>query len=107
MKFETEEPTHRALPPLGYAFEYLVNMNALVPANAQRGAVHKTDAGTFAKKNLLDEQCQRKSHLSLAQQIDCTRQPVGTAGEGVCRLYPNRNALGNGEIGASPPTWRR
>jgi len=65
MKLETEEPTRRAVAPLGYTFEYLVDMNALVPANAQRGAVHKTDAGTFASKNLLDEQCQGKSHLSL------------------------------------------
>ena len=36
--------------------------------------------------------------LSQAQQIDCTRQPVGTDSEGVCRLYPNRNALGNGSL---------
>ena len=55
MKFETEEPTHGAFSSLGYTLEYLVDMNALIPANAQRCAVDKTDTGAFAQKSLLDE----------------------------------------------------
>ena len=65
MKFETEEPTHGAFSSLGYTLEYLVDMNALIPANAQRCAVDKTDTGAFAQKSLLDEWNQGYCHFSL------------------------------------------
>lgn len=64
MKLEPEEPTHGALASSDYALEYLVDMNALVAATVQRGAVHKTDDRTFVQKNLPDEQDQEKSHFS-------------------------------------------
>ena len=34
VQFETEEPTHRAFPSLGYTLENFVNMYSLVPADA-------------------------------------------------------------------------
>ena len=65
MQLETEEPSHGAFSSLGNTLEYLVDMNTLIPANAQRGTVDKTDAGAFAQKNLLDEQSQGDGYLSL------------------------------------------
>ena len=53
MQFETEKPSHGTLAPLGYTLEYLVNVYLLVPTDAKRCAVHKTDASTLAQKNLL------------------------------------------------------
>ena len=56
MQFETEEPTHRTFPSLGYAFENFVNMYSLVPADAQGCTVNKAYARAFAQEDLLDKQ---------------------------------------------------
>ena len=56
VQFETEEPTHRAFPPLGYTFENLVNMYSLVLADTQWRAVNKAYARAFARQDLLDKQ---------------------------------------------------
>jgi hypothetical protein len=48
MEFESEEPSKGTFTSLGNTLEYLVNMNPLIPANTQRGAVHETDASTLA-----------------------------------------------------------
>lgn len=47
MKFESEEPPHGALSPLGYAFEDLVHLYPLVLAHSKWCAVDKTNAGAF------------------------------------------------------------
>ena len=65
VKLETEEPAHRALAPLGDAFESLMNMDALILAHPEWCAVHKTDAGAFAQKHLLDEKGQRNCDVLL------------------------------------------
>ena len=65
VQFESEEPSHRALPSPGNAFESLMNMNTLIPAHPERCAVHKTDAGAFAQKRLLDEKDQRDCDVLL------------------------------------------
>ena len=65
VKLESEEPAHRALAPLGDAFESLVNMDALILAHPEWCAVHKTDAGAFAQKHLLDEKGQRNCDVLL------------------------------------------
>ena len=56
MQFETKEPTHRAFPSLGYAFENFVNMYSLVFADTQWCTVNKAYARAFAQEDLLDKQ---------------------------------------------------
>ena len=56
MQFETEEPTHRTFPSLGYAFENFVNMYSLVFADTQWCAVNEAYARAFAQQDLLDKQ---------------------------------------------------
>ena len=57
MELEAPKPSHRTFPALGDAFEYLVDVNALVLhfvqvqaelAHAQRHAVHEADVCAFA-----------------------------------------------------------
>lgn len=48
MQFETEEPSHRAFPSLGYAFENFVNMYPLILADTQWGAVYEAYVRAFA-----------------------------------------------------------
>ena len=64
VKFESKEPTHGAFTSLCDAFECLVNMDSLIPAYTQRGAVHKADACTLAQENLLDEHYQWDGNLT-------------------------------------------
>ena len=56
VQFETEEPTHRAFPSLGYTLENFVNMYSLVPADAQGCTVDKAYARAFSQQNFLDKQ---------------------------------------------------
>ena len=70
VQFETVEPAHRALSPLGDPPEHLVEMNALVPADAQRGAVHETDARADAHAAPLHEQDERNGDFPF--QLDET-----------------------------------
>ena len=65
MKLETEEPAHGALPSLGNALEYLVDVYALVLAHTQRRAVHEADTGAFAQEHFLDKDGERYSSLLL------------------------------------------
>ena len=65
VKLESEEPAHRALAPLGDAFESLVNMDALIPAHPKWRAVHEADARAFAQKHLLDEKGKRDCDVLL------------------------------------------
>lgn len=58
VQLESEEPAHGAFSPLGNALENLMNVYSLVPADAKRRAVNKTDACAFAQQNLLDKQSQ-------------------------------------------------
>ena len=67
MQFEAVEPSHRTLPPLGESLEYLVEMDALVPAHAQGGAVHETDARAGSHAASIHEQ-DEGDHLTL--QLD-------------------------------------
>jgi hypothetical protein len=55
MQFETEEPSHGTLTPLGYTLEYFMDMYPLIPAYPQRSAVHETDACAFSQQHFLDE----------------------------------------------------
>ena len=68
MQFETVEPSHRTLPPLGESLEYIVGADALVPAHAQGGAVHETDARAGSHAASIHEQDERNHHLTL--QLD-------------------------------------
>ena len=68
MQFEAVEPSHRTLPPLGESLEYLVEADALVPAHAQGGAVHETDARAGSHAASIHEQDERNHHLTL--QLD-------------------------------------
>lgn len=65
VEFEAIKPSHRALSTLGETFEDFVEMDALVPANAQRGAVHEADARTGSHAALLHEQDERDGNLPL------------------------------------------
>ena len=65
VKLETEEPAHRALAPLGDAFESLMNMDALILAHPEWCAVHEADARAFAQKHLLDEKGKRDCDVLL------------------------------------------
>ena len=56
MQLEAKEPTHRAFPSLGYAFENFVNMYSLVFADKQWCAVDEAYTPTFAQQDLLDKQ---------------------------------------------------
>ena len=56
MQLEAKEPTHRAFPSLGYAFENFVNMYSLVFADTQWCAVDEAYPRTFAQQDLLDKQ---------------------------------------------------
>ena len=56
MQLEAKEPTHRAFPSLGYAFENFVNMYSLVFADTQWCAVDEAYTRTFAQQDLLDKQ---------------------------------------------------
>ena len=62
MQLEAVEPTQRAFAALGYAFENLVHMYALIATYTQQGAVHETDACTFAWQTLLDEDNKPDDH---------------------------------------------
>ena len=64
VKLESKEPAHGAFASLCDALEGLVNMDPLILAYTQRGTVHKADACTFAKQNLLDEHYQRDCDLT-------------------------------------------
>lgn len=68
MQFEAVEPSHRTLPPLGESLEYLVGADALVPAHAQGGAVHETDARAGSHAASIHEQDEGDHHLTL--QLD-------------------------------------
>ena len=59
MQLKTEEPSHRAFPPLSYTLEDFMDMYPLVPAYPERSAVHKAYASAFTKQHLLDEKSQR------------------------------------------------
>ena len=61
MQLEPKEPPHGAFASLSDALECLVDMNALVPANSQRGAVNEADSCALAQQDLLDEKRQRDS----------------------------------------------
>lgn len=65
MQFEAEEPSHGALAFSGYALEYFMNVYSLVEAYPRRSAVNEGDACTFAKKNPLNENGKRDSHVFL------------------------------------------
>lgn len=65
VQFETIEPTHRALSPLGKSFEDLVQMDALVSANTQGGTIHEADSGAASHAALLHEQDEWHGNLSL------------------------------------------
>ena len=65
VQFETIEPSHRALVPLGKSLENPVEMDALVLADAQSRTVDKADPRAAAQAALLDEQDERYSNLSL------------------------------------------
>ena len=56
VQFETEEPTHRAFPSLGYAFENFVNMYSSVLTDTQWCTVNKAYTRAFAQEDLLDKQ---------------------------------------------------
>lgn len=68
MQFEAVEPSHRTLPPLGESLEYLVEADALVPAHAQGGTVHETDARAGSHAASIHEQDEGDHHLTL--QLD-------------------------------------
>lgn len=68
VQFEAVEPSHRALAPLGESLEYLVEADALVPAHAQGGAVHETDARAGSHAASIHEQDEGDHHLTL--QLD-------------------------------------
>jgi len=55
----------KPLPALGKTLEDLVEMDALVPASAQRGAVHEADARTGSHAAFLHEQDERNGNLPL------------------------------------------
>ena len=63
MKFEPEEPTHRAFSTHSESLEDLVAMNPLVAAYAQRCGVHEIHTRTLAKQNLFDKHHQWEGHL--------------------------------------------
>ena len=65
MQFEAVEPANRALTPLGKSLEDLVQVDALVPADAQGGAVDETDSRAASHAALLDEQDERDGDLPL------------------------------------------
>ena len=65
MQFEAVEPSHRALATLGKPFEHLVDMDSLIPADAQRRAVHETDSGAAAHAAPLHEQDEGNCHFLL------------------------------------------
>ena len=50
--------------PLCDALECLVNMDPLILGYTQRGAVHKAEACTLARENLLDEHYQWDGNLT-------------------------------------------
>ena len=64
VKLESKEPTHGAFASLCDALECLANMNPLILAYTQRGAVHKADACTLSQENLLDEHYQWDGNLT-------------------------------------------
>ena len=53
MQFETEEPSHRAFPSLGYAFENFVNMYSLVLTDTQWCAVNEAYTRAFSNRTFL------------------------------------------------------
>lgn len=53
MQLEPKEPAHGAFASLSDALECLVDMNALVPANSQRGDVNEADSCTLAQQAYL------------------------------------------------------
>ncbi|EKX92309.1 hypothetical protein HMPREF9999_00715 [Alloprevotella sp. oral taxon 473 str. F0040] len=53
MQFEIEEPTQRAFPSLGYAFENFVNMYSWVLTDTQWGIVNKAYARAFSQEDFL------------------------------------------------------
>ena len=65
VKLETEEPAHGALPSLGNALEYLVDVYALVLAHTQRRTVYETDTCAFSQEHLLDEDNHRNGYGAL------------------------------------------
>ena len=65
VEFEAVKPSHRALASLGEALKDLVKMDALVPANTQRGTVNETDACAGSHAALLYEQDERDGNLPL------------------------------------------
>ncbi len=68
VQLEAEEPAHGAFASLGYALERPVDMDALILAHPERGAVNEADARAFAQEHLLDEQRQGNGDLPL--QLD-------------------------------------
>ena len=68
MQFEAVEPSHRTLPPLGKPLEDLVEVDSLVPAHPQGGAVHETDARADSHAASIHEQDEGNHHLPL--QLD-------------------------------------
>ena len=92
--FESKEPAHGAFAPLCDALECLVNMDSLIPAYTQRGAVHKADACTLAQENLLDEHYQWDGYLTFQfnETVDY-RLPLSrltSANIGCTRHNPNK-----------------
>ena len=65
VEFESKEPSHGAFASLRNPLESLVDVDALVLADPQRRAIHETDASTFAKQHLLDEQGKRNGNIFL------------------------------------------
>ena len=54
-----------------YPLENLMNMNPLVAAHPQWGAVHKGYSRAFAKQYLFDEKCQRDGRIFLCLDKPC------------------------------------
>ena len=65
VQLEPVEPSHRTLSTPGKSLEDPVEMDALVPAYPQRGAVHEADACADSHVALLDEQDERDGDLPL------------------------------------------
>ena len=63
VQLEPVEPSHRTLSALGKPLEDPVEMDALVPAYPQRGAVNEADARADSHAALLDEQDERDGDL--------------------------------------------
>ena len=91
MQFEAVEPSHRTLPPLGESLEYLVGADALVPAHAQGGAVHETDAVQAPMQHLFTNRMKGTTTLRPARRSSCRKRAPGTDPSYSCIPHSSRS----------------